>query len=86
MFFLVVDVFMNEILDYLDNDDLQCVNKVIPGIVRLYKSSYLDQCISYHTNMYVECSLCHQIYTGKFRRGLYICTPCLCERITINIS
>ena len=82
----IVDIFADEILDNLLQKDLDNLESVIPCVIRMYKSSYLDQCLSYPKNMYVECSYCSKIDNGKYRRGTYICKICLAEIISISIS
>lgn len=82
----IVDIFADEILDNLLQKDLDNLESVIPCVIRMYKSSYLDQCLSYSKNMYVECSYCHVIDNGKYRKGAYVCQTCISDIISISIS
>lgn len=85
MFRTIVDLFSDDILDYLSGEDLSSLEKVAPGSVRMYKSSYLQNCLSFVDNMYVECSHCEQVMKGKYRKGVYICINCLTDIISISI-
>lgn len=78
-------MFVDEILDYLDHEDLDNLSKVT-GVVRMYKASYLDSCLSFSPNMYIECSYCSNIDKGKYRKGVYVCQPCLTKVISISLE
>lgn len=86
MFIIIVDIFSDDIFDYLCCIDINNLEQVVPCIVRMYKSVYLDQCLSYAKNMYVECSYCQKIDHGKYRKGLYVCRKCITDMISISIS
>ena len=86
MFSTVVDIFADEILDFVSVEDLASLEAVIPCVIRMYKSSYLDYCLSLSKNMFIECSYCLRINTGKYRKGQYVCSTCISDIISISIS
>ena len=83
---VLLDVFAEDILDYLTKDDLQRLIAVFPSTVRMYKSLYMDTCFNLPPGMYIECSHCDEIKAGKTRKGLLICNQCVVDIITIPIS
>ena len=85
MISLVVDIFSDDILDYLHCEDIDNMMVVFPGIIKMYKASFLDTCLSYAQNVYIECSHCNMIRNGKYRNGSYICGKCLSKIIMIPI-
>ena len=84
-FYTIIDIFAEDILDFLYVVDLANLEKVTPCVVRMYKCTYLDQCISYDKSMYIECSYCGNIDEGKSKKGIYICRPCVSKIIDISI-
>ncbi len=83
---MILDIFSDDIFDYLDSNSLNNIVKVYPSIVRLYKSSYIDTCLSFCNNMYVECSYCGNITNGKRRKCSYVCNDCLVSIITLPLE
>ena len=82
---VLVDIFP-EILDLLGPEDLDNLGFVYPCVVRMYKSCYLDLCLTLPSNMYAECSYCGKIDRGKYRKGVYVCRDCVTKIISISIS
>ena len=86
MFTVILDMFSDDILDNLTISDIDKVMEVFPSIVKMYKSMYISSTYTLPNNMFIECSYCQEIRFGKYRRGGYVCTNCICNMITIPIS
>ncbi len=85
MFLTILDIFSDDILDYVNTSELDVISSIRPAVVKMYKSSFLEQCMTCPRHMHAECSYCSLIAKCKRRQGSYICTECLTKRITIFI-
>lgn len=83
---LILDNFSDEIFDCLHPVDLNIIYQLLPSVLRMYKSKFIDLTNSYPQYMYIQCVYCDNLSRGRERKGKDICNSCLTEIISISIS
>ena len=81
----IFDTFSNEIYDFLCASDVDNMAGVMHATTKMYKITFLENCITFPKDFYVECSYCGNISRGRSRKKSYICFPCTEKMITIHL-